>query len=77
MCLTAERRTKRRGFKGSLHICKAAARGYQVPQLLCTCSFCCAGGRSSGSACLTVSCAGLAAPVLTARGHEVLCRPMP
>ncbi len=30
MCLTAERRTKRRGFKGSLHLCKAAAKGYQA-----------------------------------------------
>jgi len=30
VCLTAERRTKRRGFKGSLHLCKAAAKGYQA-----------------------------------------------
>ena len=25
VCLTAERRSKRRGFKGSLHICKYSA----------------------------------------------------
>jgi hypothetical protein len=31
ICLTAERRHKRRGFKGSLHTCKPAGQGkYQV-----------------------------------------------
>ena len=70
MCLTAERRTKRRDFKGSLHICKAAARGYQVLQLIYSSSVCFAGVCSFGFACLTLwhdSCAGLAAAVLTAR----------
>lgn len=30
ICLTAERRTKRRGFKGSLHLCKPGPKGYLV-----------------------------------------------
>lgn len=30
ICLTAERRTKRRGFKGSLHICKVSSGAMQV-----------------------------------------------
>ena len=30
ICLTAERRTKRRGFKGSLHVCKAVSGTLQV-----------------------------------------------
>ncbi|DBB03251.1 TPA: hypothetical protein ACH3X3_010647 [Trebouxia sp. C0006] len=30
ICLTAERRTKRRGFKGSLHICKVSSGAMQI-----------------------------------------------
>lgn len=30
ICLTAERRTKRRGFKGSLHVCKVSSGAMQV-----------------------------------------------
>lgn len=32
VCLTAERRTKRRGFKGSLHVCKVVSGTLQVCQ---------------------------------------------
>ena len=30
ICLTAERRTKRRGFKGSLHVCKVVSGTLEV-----------------------------------------------
>ncbi|DBA75637.1 TPA: hypothetical protein ACH3X2_009071 [Trebouxia sp. C0005] len=30
ICLTAERRTKRRGFKGSLHVCKVSSGAMQI-----------------------------------------------
>ncbi len=34
ICLTAERRSKRRGFKGSIHTCKPAGQGtYQARPL--------------------------------------------
>ncbi len=34
ICLTAERRSKRRGFKGSIHTCKPAGQGtYQASPL--------------------------------------------
>ncbi len=38
ICLTAERRHKRRGFKGSIHTCKPTGEGsYQVSVPHCTC----------------------------------------
>lgn len=35
ICLTAKRRSKKRGFKGTLHVCKLAQGRYQARRLPC------------------------------------------
>ena len=35
ICLTAKRRSKKRGFKGTLHVCKLAQGRYQARRPLC------------------------------------------